>query len=213
MASDDFNGSSNGDALTTHNSSWTDGANVADLEIQSDECTSNQSFSTSRTYFDGSQNNFSQLISRGGGDESGPRVSVFIQLAHTVSTDEGYHAELRGSATNWTAILLEKDGTFVTQTTGLSVDPAKSADVLFKITGTVNGSDLDLEMFLDGVSELFNTNSSPLTGGFDGFGGRRQGASQANFTVDNWTSDAVVAGAMRIQSLMENPQMRHALTR
>ena len=200
MASDDFT-NTNGTDLDDHDANWTSGANVSQLEIQSNQCEIFGSFNFPRAYYDGSSNNFTELISRGGGDNSGARVDLHIQMAHTVAADNGYRARITGDTTDWTNISLFRDATFLASTGSLSTDPSKGSDVTMKLTGVVNGSDLDLAVFLDGTSELTNTNTSPLTGGFDGFGGYRNGGSAANFKVDDWTSDAPSAGFPNVNGI------------
>lgn len=185
MASDDFT-DTDGTQIDAHNANWLIGSGsqaLSNATIQSNELEI-AAFRDVKIFFSGSSEDLSVITLRGGANQGGPAVRMS-------GSQEGYSLIFTtASGGNWTRLELQKNGSFLAQVTGLT--NAQADDWTLKITAAANGSDVDLEGFIDDVSTLTHTDtSSPLTGGEDALNmGNNSSNPEQN---DDWFS-VVAAG-------------------
>ena len=192
MTTDAFTEGSDGVALATHDSNWTAGSNVGNMEINSNKCENTGDWSAAGyAYYDGSQEDYSEitLLSNTGSPSGNPQPRACVRMGHTSASDLGYSVRIYGSTTQWTSLELRADGNYLTTATITSAID-KATGCTLSIECVDNGGNVDITVKVDGVTEIsYSHTSGTLSGGYDGFlvfGG----GSAASGAVDEWTNGA-----------------------
>lgn len=166
---DDFTGTP-GTILTTHNVNWklttsnpTSVTDVANWTLQTGGLQA-VAFRNLFAFRDDSSGDDVQIPLIGNGTDarySGPSVRMALNSG-------GYSAVFSViSGGNYTRLEIRKAGAFFAQVTGISF--SQSTDHDMRIVATTNGANVDLEVWLDGVSTYTGTDSSsPILTGNDG---------------------------------------------
>lgn len=198
MASDSFT-DTNGTTLPAHDSNWINMSAsyaAADLTIQSNQVRPpTWGDGAGAAYSNGqSADQESQIVWKGASNAVHTRF-VSVRAAGT-GTNRGYYAKWHNSSGgNFTSVAIEKDGTFLAQNAAISY--AVASDHTVKITATDNGGNVDLEVFIDGTSELTHTDTtSVFTDGYPGFGVIPLG-TPLDAESDDW-EDGILAGGSTV---------------
>lgn len=195
MASDSFTNDDD-TALATHDSNWGDlgGWNVSDLEINTNQVQGATDFTWCGARYTTSTEDVCQIVFKTGTTiATYQRVHVRATGSHT-----GYSAAFGGgSGGNWTDLTFYKNDSFLAGTGGYTISQA--SDHTMKITAADNGGNVDLELFIDTVSELTTSDTSAVyTSGSPGFLIRRENAASAADTrmddFDDLASGGVTIG-------------------
>ena len=162
---DDFDGV-NGTQIDTHNAAYSviDGV-ITDFNLLNGSLEYTDYGVGSLRYTGESNNDDSTAILEGGLFQL--RVGPAVRCS---ASNSGYSANFEiGSDPTYTRLAIYKDGSRIAFNGSVSVD--SSNDIELRITATDNGSDVDIEVWVDGVSELTYTDllaSTPLPQGNGG---------------------------------------------
>ena len=178
----------NGTALDTHDANWTVAiGSISPAEIQSNRLQVN-SFSDRYYYYDGSAEDYAQVTLVGGTfqRDCGPAIRL-------ASGSRGYRLTFEvGTDPDYTRIAIYRENTRVAFLNISALD--SSNDIELRLVGTINGSDLDLEGFIDDVSTITYTDTTPLAAGNDGIAMSNGVGGISLF--DDFTSESVVAPSL-----------------
>ena len=181
----------NGTVLNVHDANYSlvSTGNIANATIQSNRLEYNSFTKAVARHSLESGNDDSSILLVGGTYQLRTGVGV-----RSSASSEGYVALYEiGSSPNYTRLALYKNGSRIAFNGSVNEDSAN--DITLRITATDNGSDVDLEIFVNDVSSLTHTDlsaSTPLPSGNPCiyFGNTAGGFSK----VDDFTSGAAPSG-------------------
>lgn len=185
MSQDLFNGT-NGTSLSTHDANWTAVNSSAIAQIQSNNARPNSTYNYCHQYYNGSQQNYSEvtLAAQTTGNAEHRGVSIY-----STGAQYGYvfhHSAVTGS--NFTAAVLEKNGSWVASSSAYTQAYGSAHTLRVTYTGG------HAYGFVAGTQQLDYTDASPPSAGYDGFFTWAQATLDADLDVQDWTNGAAAGG-------------------
>ncbi len=209
MATDNFE-NTDGTLLTTHNSDWTvTGSGASNCEINDNEVFVDNIWQVAYCTHSSTVDSCMIELTGKGSASANARIRPFIRGYST-----GYRMDLGFSATHLTDAVYYRNNVWQE---AINFTDVSRAGATVRIEGTIDGSNLDLELFINGASVWTDTDTSPVgSAGSPGFYLYCNGENKDNCRIEGWTDEgsfSAPAGAVPKPNLLNRQPYRHLLTR